>query len=238
LPILRVVAIDVPALRSIPPDISRSIDIGASPRPSARRLLSFGPAGGRMRNGRGFTLVEVVVAMALVTVVGLSVATALVASRAIAVHDREQAIGRVAAQARLATLTSFAFDTIVGADGTAVAVTDTTSDVTVEPFGPGGTGLRASPADALWRDCAGYVDYLDVTGRSVGAGAGDRTGAAYVRRWAIGRHGADAGEVALVAVLVAPVSTAARVAAAGDDARLIDQPGVVVLRGARVRQAS
>ena len=58
-----------------------------------------------------------------------------------------------------------------------------------------------------------------------------------MRRWAIGRQGSGAGEVALFAVLVAPVSTAAR-AAVGDGPRLIDQPGVVLLRGARVRQAS
>ena len=58
-----------------------------------------------------------------------------------------------------------------------------------------------------------------------------------MRRWVIARRGGGAGEVAVIAVLVAPVSTAAR-AAAGDATRLIDWPGVVVLRGARVRRAS
>ena len=96
-----------------------------------------------MRDRRGFTLVEAVVALALMTTVGVSVSTALVASRAMAVHDRDQAIGRVAAQARLATLTSLAFHTIAGADGSAVAVTDTTTDVSGDPPGPGGTGLGA-----------------------------------------------------------------------------------------------
>ena len=190
-----------------------------------------------MRDRRGFTLVEAVVALALVAAVGVSVSTALLASRAMAVHDRDQAIGRVAAQARLATLTSLAFRTIAAADGSAVAVTDTTTDVSADPPGPGGTGLGASPSDALWRDTPGYVDYLDATGRDLGWGAGARQQAAYVRRWAIGRQGSGAGEVALFAVLVAPVSTAAR-AAVGDGPRLIDQPGVVLLRGARVRQAS
>ena len=193
-----------------------------------------------MRDRRGFTLVEAVVALALVAAVGLSVSTALVASRAMAVHDRDQAIGRVAAQARLALLTSLPFHTAAGEDGAAVAVTDTTTDVSRDPPGPGGTGLAESPVDALWRDTAGYVDYLDATGRDLGRRAGAREQAAYVRRWVIGRqaggHG-GAGEVAVIAVLVAPVSAAAR-AAAGDPARLIDQPGVVLLRGARVRQAS
>ena len=142
-----------------------------------------------MRDRRGFTLVEAVVALALVATVCVSVSTALVASRAMAVHDRDQAIGRVAAQARLATLTSLAFHTIAGADGLAVAVTDTTTDVSGEPPGPGGTGLGESPADALWRDRPGYVDYLDATGRDLGRRAGAREQAAYVRRWVIGSSG-------------------------------------------------
>jgi prepilin-type N-terminal cleavage/methylation domain-containing protein len=188
-------------------------------------------------NRRGFTLVEAVVALALVATVGVSVSTGLVASRAMAVHDRAQAIGRVAAQARLATLASLAFNTVAGADGSAVAVTDTTTDVSGDPPGPGGTGLSESPADALWHDTPGYADYLDATGRDLGRHAGAQERAAYVRRWVIRRQGDGAGEVALIAVLVAPVSTAAR-AAADDPTRVIDAPGVVLLRGARVRQAS
>jgi hypothetical protein len=181
--------------------------------------------------------VEAVVALALVTTVGVSVSAGLLASRAMAVHDRDQAIGRVAAQARLAMLLSLAFHTLAAADGSTVAVTDTTTDVSGDPPGPGGTGLAESPADALWHDTAGYVDYLDATGHDLGRGAGARERAAYVRRWAIGRQGGGAGEVALIAVLVAPVPVAAGVAA-GDPTRVIDSPGVVLLRGARVRQAS
>jgi type II secretory pathway pseudopilin PulG len=190
-----------------------------------------------VRDGRGFTLVEAVVALALVATVGVSVSTALVASRAMAVHDRDQAIGRVAAQARLSTLASLAFHSIAGADGSSVAVTDTSTDVSGDPPGPGGTGLAESPADALWHDTTGYVDYLDAAGRDLGRRAGARERAAYVRRWAIGRQGGGAGEVALIAVLVAPVPAAAR-AAAGDPTRVIDWPGVVLLRGARMRRAS
>jgi hypothetical protein len=153
------------------------------------------------------------------------------------VQDRDQAIGRAAAQARLTTLTSLAFHTIAVADGAAVAITDTTTDVTSDPPGPGGTGLGESPVDALWRDTSGYVDYLDVSGRDLGSHAAARLQAAYVRRWQITRQGSGTGEVVAIAVLVAPVSTAAR-AGADDPTRLIDRPGVVFLRGARVRQAS
>jgi prepilin-type N-terminal cleavage/methylation domain-containing protein len=189
-----------------------------------------------VRDRRGFTLVEAVVALALVATVAVSVSTALVVGRAMAVHDREQTIGRVAARARLAMLTSLAFHTLVAADGSAVAITDTTTDVTAEPPAPGGTGLAVSPPDALWRDTSGFVDYLDATGRDLGSRAGARERAAFVRRWAIGRQGGGAGEVCVMAVLVAPLATAAR-AEAGDPSRLVDRPGVVLLRGAKVRQA-
>jgi type II secretory pathway pseudopilin PulG len=186
---------------------------------------------------RGFTLVETVVALALMLTVSVSVSLALVASRAIAVRDRDQAIGRVAAQARLTSLTSLAFRTVAASDGSALTITDTTTDVSGDPPGPGGTGLGESPVGALWRDTSGYADYLDGAGRDLGAAAGARERAAYVRRWTISRQGAGAGEVVTMAVLVAPVSTAAQ-AEAADPTRVIDRPGVVLLRGARVRQAS
>jgi type II secretory pathway pseudopilin PulG len=190
-----------------------------------------------VREVYGFTLVEVLVAMTLMIVVGLSVSATLVAGRGIAAHDRAQAIGLVAAQARLATLGSLAFHTTAAADGSPIAVTDTTTDVAAEPPGPGGTGLGESPADALWTDRAGYVDYLDASGRSLGAGAAARGRAAYVRRWAIGRQGVGPGEIVSMVVLVAPMAAAAR-AAADEPARLGAQAGVVVRRGARMRQAS
>lgn len=190
-----------------------------------------------MRDEDGFTLVEVLVAMTLLATIGLSVSAALVTGRAMAVDDRARTIGRVAAQARLATLASLAFGTIAAADGTPVAITDTSTDVAADPPGPGGPGLGESPPDALWIDRAGYVDYLDAGGRSLGAGAGARDRAVYVRRWAIGRQGGGAGEIVAMAVLVAPAAAAAR-AAASEPARLAAHAGVVVLRSARMRQAA
>jgi hypothetical protein len=184
-------------------------------------------------------LAEAVLAMALVVAVVAAVSTALVTGRTMAGHERAQMIGRAAAQARLATLVALPFHTIVGRDGAAVAVTDTTTDVAADPIGAGGSGLRPSPDDALWIDRAGYVDYLDAAGRGLGSGADARARAAYVRRWSIGRQGppSAASEVAALAVLVAPQAAAAR-AAAFDPTRIADHPGVVVVRGARSRQAS
>jgi len=51
------------------------------------------------------------------------------------VHAREQSIGRVAAHARLARLSALAFHTMADVDGSAVSITDTTTDLTVDPPG-------------------------------------------------------------------------------------------------------
>ncbi len=190
-----------------------------------------------MRDEHGFTLVEVVVALGLVAGVALAVSGALVGGRATAVHDRAAAIGRIAAQARLATLRSLTFERRAAADGTALAVTDTTTDVGADPPGPGGLGLGESPPDALWVDRTGFVDYLDASGRNLGTAVALRDGAAFVRRWAIRRRGDGAGEVVSMAVLVAPTVAAAR-AAAGDPRQIVALGGVVVVRGGRMRQAA
>ena len=193
-----------------------------------------------MTTSRGFSLVEAVIGLALVGSVCATAALALVASRAMSVRARHEAIGAVTARARLAELASLAFGIALGPSGDPVEVTDTTSDLSGDPPGGGGPGLTPSPADALWIDRPGYVDYLDETGRAIGAGADVRASAAYVRRWAIVRQGRGAGEVASFAVVVAPIALADRLAAEGppDVPRLIAQPGVVCLRGARSRQAS
>jgi type II secretory pathway pseudopilin PulG len=193
-----------------------------------------------MTTCRGFTLVEAVIGLALVGSVCATTALALVASRAMSVRARHETIGAVTASARLAELASLAFGIAVGPSGDPVDVTDTTSDLSSDPPGGGGPGLTPSPADALWLDQPGYADYLDETGRALGGGADVRTGAAYVRRWAIVREGRGAGEVVSFAVLVAPIALADRLAAEGppDVPRLSAQPGVVCLRGARSRHAS
>jgi hypothetical protein len=71
-------------------------------------------------------------------------------------------------------------------DAAGQPATDTTTDTAVVPAGAdGGTGLGPSPNGALERNTAGFVDYLDAHGTSLGGGASAPRGAAYVRRWSI-----------------------------------------------------
>src|SRR5262249_3467544 len=71
-------------------------------------------------------------------------------------------------------------------DASGLAISDTQTDVTVEPEqSSGGTGLRPSPSDALVRNVAGYCDFLDLRGRSLGGRDQPPRGTAFVRRWTI-----------------------------------------------------
>jgi hypothetical protein len=172
-------------------------------------------------HGAGFSLIEATIALALTATIAVSVSTAIVAGRAAGVRARDMATATTAARSRLAELAALRFDVTLGADGVVVAATD--------------PGLATSPGDALWTDRAARFDYLDAAGMVIGTDASAASRAAYVRRWAIARQGSGPGEVALLGVLVAPVVVDRRVRAGADPARLVDQPDVVVVRGALPR---
>jgi prepilin-type N-terminal cleavage/methylation domain-containing protein len=63
---------------------------------------------------------------------------------------------------------------------------------------PGSAGASArSPPDALFVSRPGFVDSIDAQGAP---------GAIYMRRWAIGRTGTDAADLAIVQVMVTPTA--------------------------------
>ena len=119
-------------------------------------------------------------------------------------------------------------------DSEGVAVTDTTTDTAVVPAAPdGGTGLSASPPDALARNTAGFVDYLDASGTSRGGGASVPAGTVYIRRWSIEPAPDNPGNLLVLQVLVRPLRSD-RAADRGGAGRMPDEARVV---GARARKA-
>jgi prepilin-type N-terminal cleavage/methylation domain-containing protein len=104
---------------------------------------------------RGYSLVEVLVAMAIVAggVAGLA---PLVAMSAYAnLQARQTTIAAVLAQQKIEELLAAAGDPV------------------------------PSPSDALARNVDGYADFLDRAGRLLGAGSPAPSGSAYVRRWSV-----------------------------------------------------
>jgi hypothetical protein len=69
----------------------------------------------------------------------------------------------------------------------------------------GGSGLRASPADALAANAAGFADYLDDRGRWVGGGPAIPATAVFIRRWSIRPLGAAPDRTLVIQVLVTTV---------------------------------
>jgi hypothetical protein len=170
-----------------------------------------------VRAQSGVTLIEAVLALAILAGICGGAAAAIAAGRVVATQARHEAVAVAMAGARLGELQSLAFT--IGPETTAPE-------------------LGTTPADALWRDRDGCVDYLDAAGRALGSGAASRRAAAYVRRWRIGRRGAGGSELAVLAVLVAPMAEAERAAASGDPRTLAGRRGVIVVRGALARRAS
>jgi type II secretory pathway pseudopilin PulG len=110
----------------------------------------------------GFSLVEVLVATGLVVVA----VAALAQLFAIAIH----------ANARARSTTS------------AVLLAQQKMEELVAAFSQqdvSGASLGMSPVGALGRNTAGYCDYVDESGRSLGGGIEPPPGTAYLRRWSI-----------------------------------------------------
>jgi prepilin-type N-terminal cleavage/methylation domain-containing protein len=172
---------------------------------------------------RGFSLLEVLVAMAVfaVAVAGLAEMCAA-ATRANSTAGATTAASLLAAQ-KMEQLRALTW----GFDALAARLSDTTTDVSVSPEAPNvGVGLSASPPSALARNTAGYCDFLDAAGRSLGGGTVPPPSAIFARRWSVEPLPSHPDDMLVLQVLV---TRAIRGAAAPrplpDDARLISVKG-------------
>jgi prepilin-type N-terminal cleavage/methylation domain-containing protein len=140
-------------------------------------------AGHTLRPQRGFSLVEVLFALVVLSVAVSGLAHLFTVAAYTNARARSTTYAAVLAQQKMEQLRGLAF----GFDPGGGAVTDVDTDITVQPELPGGgTGLQSSPPGVLAADTAGYVDYIDAKGASLGgAAAGPPPGAAYIRRWSV-----------------------------------------------------
>ena len=131
----------------------------------------------------GFSLIEVMVAMALLATAVVSVAQLFAVSTRSNIGSRNTTYAAVLAEQKIEELRALTW----GFDSSGLPVTDTTANTAVTPEEPaGGTGLEPSPASALQENTNGYVDYVDQWGNKVGRGGTDPpANAIYTRRWSI-----------------------------------------------------
>jgi type II secretory pathway pseudopilin PulG len=155
-----------------------------------------------VKSSAGFSLLETLVAITLLTVGVCSLAQLFVISAR--ANQRAHAIttASVLAQQKMEQLRALMW----GVDDLGRALTDTTSDTTTMPERPaGGVGLSPSPGNTLAMDTPGYCDFVDAFGELVDAGAGPSSvpaASVYTRRWSITRVPANPDNTIVVQVRV------------------------------------
>jgi type II secretory pathway pseudopilin PulG len=187
----------------------------------------------RSSSSNGFSLVEVLISMGLLTAVSLGVAQLFAVSTRANYVARGQTSTTAMAEQKLEQLRAltWGFDS----DGQGLPVSDTTTNLAVDPPSATGAGLNPSPSTALEVNTPGYVDFLDAHGAYVGTGATPPASAAYIRRWAIRPLPTNPNNTLVLRVLVTPVaSEGSRVAAAGPRRRM---PGDALLLSVKTRKA-
>lgn len=190
----------------------------------------------RLRRGygaQGFSLIEVLVSMGLLTAVSLGVAQLFAISGRANLVAKGVTSTTAMAEQKMEQLRSLTWG--FATDGTGLPVSDSRTNLSVEPPNASGSGLNPSPSGSLDRNTPGFCDYLDANGVWVGTGSTPPPAAVYVRRWAITPLPTNPNNTLILQVLVTPVvNEAGRGDTAGARRRM---PGDAVLVSVKTRKA-
>jgi prepilin-type N-terminal cleavage/methylation domain-containing protein len=180
----------------------------------------------------GFTLVEVSIAMMLLTMAAMGVAQLFGLAIRQNQASRYQTSATVLASQKLEQLRSltFGYDESTGAP-----TSDTTTNLGAEPTTSGGAGLNPSPSNSLATTQAGYGDYLDARGNWVGTGGSPPAAALYIRRWNVSPLPADPNNALILQVLVTTVHRERQASQAGQRRRLTDEALVATVKTRKAR---
>lgn len=183
-----------------------------------------------MRQARGFSLLEVLVAMSIVTVgVAALAQLSIVAIRA-ADGAKTTTTAAVLAQQKMEQLRGLAW----GIDALGMAVSDTTTDIVSGGSSADGPGLSPSPADCLRQNTPGYYDFVDGSAHSLGGGPVQPSGAVYVRRWSVTPLPANPEQTLVLQVIVSRVRDRSMADAA--DSSAFRRPGEARLVSVKTRK--
>jgi prepilin-type N-terminal cleavage/methylation domain-containing protein len=187
----------------------------------------------RSSSSNGFSLTEVLVAMGILTAVSLGVAQLFAMSARQNFAAKGDTSTTVLAEQKMEQLRALTWGFDDAAQG--LPVSDTSTNLSVDPSAPTGQGLNPSPSNSLSENVAGYVDYLDAAGAYAGTGGTPPAGAAYVRRWSIQPLPTNPNNTLVLQVFVTTVGNDAnRGQTAGDLRRL---PGDALLTSVKTRKA-
>jgi prepilin-type N-terminal cleavage/methylation domain-containing protein len=183
-----------------------------------------------MRSTRGFSLLEVVIAMAVLSTGVLAMSGLTLSARQAGFAAAQLGVAQLAARVKIEELRMLAWTSDAGV----VPVSDWSTDLTVTPpRASGGVGLGSSPGDTLRTNVSGYCDFLDDNGQWVSSGTRPPAAAAWVRRWMVQPSGADP-DLLVIQVLVVPVRQSS-VAAAISTGRALNGAWLTAYRARRAR---
>ncbi len=190
-------------------------------------------ANSRSSNG-GFSLIEVIISMGIMSVIALGVAQLFAASTRANRVARGQSSATALAEQKMEQLRSltWGFDL----QGQGLPVSDTTSNLAATPPTQDGGGLNPSPSDAIEANRTGYFDYLDANGVWVGTGTNPPSTTLYVRRWSIQPLPTNPNNTLILQVLVSPISNDQGRTAAGSGRQRL--PGDALITSVKTRKAS
>ena len=186
----------------------------------------------RFSSSSGFSLTEVMIAMGLLTTVSLGVAQLFAVSTRANQVARGQTSTTAMAEQKLEQLRALTWGFDLTGNG--LPVSDTSTNLSVYPPASNGGGLNPSPPEAIQRNTAGYVDFLDAGGTWLGTGMVPPDGTVYIRRWAIVPLPTNPNNTLVLQVLVTPLTNDLTRQAAGLRTRL---PGDSLLVSVKTRKA-
>ena len=132
---------------------------------------------------KGFSLVEVLVAMALVSTTAVGLAELFAVSSRVVLASRVDTVATFAAESKMAELRGLTWT-----------------------YDPAGTGLSVADADLAWSPSStlagnvdGFADYVDASGASLGTQP--TPARVYVRRWSIRPLPSDPANALVLQVL-------------------------------------
>jgi prepilin-type N-terminal cleavage/methylation domain-containing protein len=164
----------------------------------------------------GFTLIEVSIALGLIAIALVGVVQIFVIAIRATDAARVQTTTTVLAAQKVEQLRALTWTT----DANGVPVSDTRTNLAVDPPDRSGAGLSASPASTLDSNTAGFVDFLSSQSEWVGTGATPPASARYIRRWRIQPLPEDPANLLAVQVLVTTVERDRQAATGANRTRL------------------
>lgn len=181
----------------------------------------------RVDGMRGVSILETVVALALVTTGLAALAPVLVRATLMLADAREETLALALATSRLHDLEALDFDQDAG---TGALRTDVTTNLASRPRTRSGPGLLAGDPAGAWRDLPGGWDWTTSGGRPTNNAAD----AAFLRRWAVSQLPAPPGAERLLVQVCA--RSRAREEREGVRGSAAHRPGDVWLFSVRTRQ--